>query len=274
MKPKVFPLIIIPFLIQSFFAFSQFSQLETAKLKCYFLLTWQEDSLNPFHIREEKMVLLLGNQTSLFCSYGSYFLDSVVQKNANMNVETYRQLNAPRRFAHHFRVMKNFLAGQITTSDRVFSDAYIYNEPMSKIQWKLTNETSQIKGYSVQKATTNFGGRVWEAWFAESIPFKDGPYKFSGLPGLILKIQDNKGHYIFEIESIQATNENVYTRHLSNDIQTNKRQFIEIQKKFSQDAAGSILTSGVPLHQSQNADLKIIEDNMRRRNNPIELTAD
>lgn len=274
MKPKVLPLIIIPFLIQSFFAFSQYTQLEPAKLKCYFLLTWQEDSLNPFHKREEKMVLLLGKQNSLFLSYGSFFLDSVVQKNANMNFETFRQLNAPRRFAHHFSILKNFPTGQITTSDRVFSDVFIYNEPMSKIQWKLTNETSQIKGHSVQKATTSFGGRVWEAWFAESIPFKDGPYKFSGLPGLILKIQDTKGHYIFEIKSIQATNEYVYFRHLSNHIQTTKRQFLEIQRRFSQDAAGIILSSGVPLHQSQNADLKRIEANLRRRNNPIELSAE
>lgn len=43
----------------------------------------------------------------------------------------------------------------------------------------------------------NFGGRIWTAWFAPEIKIADGPYKFSGLPGLILKLEDDKGDYRF-----------------------------------------------------------------------------
>ena len=266
--------ILLIFALQSNFVLGQlFIDLEPAKLKVIYNLTWQQDSLNPFRLREEKMVLLLGNQYSSFLSYGSYFIDSIVKVHPNMDIITFRQFNAPRS-AHQFRVKKNFLEGQIITTDRVFSDVFVYTEPMSKINWKITGETSQIKGYRVQKATTHYGGRTWEAWFTEAIPFNDGPYKFSGLPGLILKVQDARGHYIFEIESIHTTNEKVYFRQLSSTIQTTKAQFLEIRKRFSQEAANMIRASGVPLHQDQIDNLERAAQNMRRDNNPIELTAD
>ncbi|MDD3333554.1 MAG: GLPGLI family protein [Proteiniphilum sp.] len=34
-----------------------------------------------------------------------------------------------------------------------------------------------------------------------------GPWKFSGLPGLIMSIQDTKGHYTFEISGLENTRE-------------------------------------------------------------------
>lgn len=33
-----------------------------------------------------------------------------------------------------------------------------------------------------QKATCDFAGRKWIAWFTTEIPIQDGPYKFYGLP--------------------------------------------------------------------------------------------
>ncbi len=46
------------------------------------------------------------------------------------------------------------------------------------------------------------GGRLWEAWFSPDLPFSEGPYKFSGLPGLIMKVKDARGHYEFTINSL------------------------------------------------------------------------
>jgi hypothetical protein len=36
-----------------------------------------------------------------------------------------------------------------------------------KISWSLTNETKKFGEYTLQKATANFGGRSWVAWFNE-----------------------------------------------------------------------------------------------------------
>lgn len=69
-----------------------------------------------------------------------------------------------------------------------------YNETV-KFDWKISNEKAKIGAYNAQKATTEFGGKKWTAWFSPDLPFQDGPYKFSGLPGLIVKIEDEGKNY-------------------------------------------------------------------------------
>ncbi|EJL75026.1 GLPGLI family protein [Chryseobacterium populi] len=77
-----------------------------------------------------------------------------------------------------------------------------------KINWKISNEKETILGYIAQKATTIFAGREWTAWFTTEIPISDGPYKFNGLPGLILKIHDKTNTHLFEIISVKKKKSN------------------------------------------------------------------
>ncbi|MDR6514897.1 GLPGLI family protein [Chryseobacterium camelliae] len=74
-----------------------------------------------------------------------------------------------------------------------------YNET-PKFDWKILNEKEKIGAYNAQKATTEFGGRKWTAWFSTDLPFQDGPYKFSGLPGLIVKIEDEAKDYSWVLQ--------------------------------------------------------------------------
>lgn len=76
----------------------------------------------------------------------------------------------------------------------------VYSYPTKDpIKWKLENNTKTYQGFKAQKATANYGGRKWIAWFTKEIPFNEGPYKFQGLPGLILEIQDTKENYRFNL---------------------------------------------------------------------------
>lgn len=74
-----------------------------------------------------------------------------------------------------------------------------YNEDL-KFNWKIDAQKEKIGDYNTQKATTEYGGRKWIAWFASDIPLQDGPYKFYGLPGLIVKISDDGGNYSWELK--------------------------------------------------------------------------
>lgn len=74
-----------------------------------------------------------------------------------------------------------------------------YNEDV-KFNWSILSDKVKIGTYTTQKATTEFGGRKWTAWFSTDIPFQDGPYKFYGLPGLIVKIEDDGGNYSWELK--------------------------------------------------------------------------
>jgi len=57
------------------------------------------------------------------------------------------------------------------------------------------SKTKNIAGYDCLPATLNFRGSVFLAYYTPDIPTTFGPWKFSGLPGLILEISslDNPG---------------------------------------------------------------------------------
>lgn len=68
-----------------------------------------------------------------------------------------------------------------------------------KMTWKLLNDIKVDGQYTLQKATTTFGGRNWIAWFSKDVDLSEGPYKFRGLPGLIFEIKDDKNNFIFKL---------------------------------------------------------------------------
>ena len=84
----------------------------------------------------------------------------------------------------------------------VYTIEYVGIQPFkvlrnSKLKWSLSNEKRIIEGYNCQKAILNFGNRQWAAWFTQEIPIHEGPYIFSSLPGLIVKISDTQNQHSF-----------------------------------------------------------------------------
>ena len=90
--------------------------------------------------------------------------------------------------------------GKVRTYTREPDSAYngYYDEPYPSQQWSLTQDTATICSYHCQKATCHYHGRDFEAWFTTEIPMRFGPWKFGGLPGLIVKVYDTDRLYTFE----------------------------------------------------------------------------
>lgn len=66
-------------------------------------------------------------------------------------------------------------------------------EDIPKLKWEILESQKLIGEFNCQKARTTFRGRTYFAWFTSEIPTNFGPWKFHGLPGLILKITDVEG---------------------------------------------------------------------------------
>nr|WP_298001267.1 GLPGLI family protein [uncultured Flavobacterium sp.] len=75
--------------------------------------------------------------------------------------------------------------------------------------WKITNETKQIQNFTCYKATTAFRGNTFEAWFTPDIPINAGPWKWYGLPGLILEATDKDQSVVFKVEKIEKLTEEI-----------------------------------------------------------------
>ncbi len=82
-----------------------------------------------------------------------------------------------------------------------------FTEPCPPQQWILHNDTMTVLEHSCQKATCHWRGRDFVAWFAKDIPIRRGPWKFNGLPGLILKLYDTDRFYTFEAVNLKNSNE-------------------------------------------------------------------
>jgi len=156
------------------------------------------DSNNKEDVKNEMMYLDIDQKGSTYYSRDKFVSDSLT------NVEIQKQLKA---FSGNMNVNRKEKQGQVSFKvtkaypdfttylfRNISSDRYKIKESQ-KPEWKILSDKQKIGEYNTQKATTSFGGREWVAWFSTDIPFQDGPYKFYGLPGLIVKIEDATGSH-------------------------------------------------------------------------------
>lgn len=83
-----------------------------------------------------------------------------------------------------------------------YSSPHISGEDFPTFTWNVSRDIKKIGGYTCYKATTRFRGRDYTAWFTMDIPIQDGPWKFWGLPGLILEVSDSLNQVKFTAQSI------------------------------------------------------------------------
>lgn len=80
--------------------------------------------------------------------------------------------------------------------ENIDESIYKINEELPHLLWQTeSNETKRIERFSCNKAKVTFRGRNWIAWYSTEIPYSFGPWKFNGLPGLILEIYDDTNRY-------------------------------------------------------------------------------
>ncbi|TVQ16966.1 MAG: GLPGLI family protein [Bacteroidetes bacterium] len=152
------------------------------------------------------------------------------------------------------------------------ADFFQYSEKHANFDWIIREERKTYHSYNTQKATTYYGGRLWKAWFTPSVPIGDGPYKFAGLPGLILKMTDSQNYYTFSIISIEkpTAGENLKIPTDYTIIDTTREQFLKSYLNYTQNPFQAM----EGLIQADPLDIEVRKRQTLRRNNPIELKPD
>ena len=90
---------------------------------------------------------------------------------------------------------------------------------MNIFEWKVNNETKKILGYVCQRAVTHFRGRKYEAWFTTQLP-QGGPWKYDGLPGMILEIKSEQP--MIEFKAVAISSQKVYNSEGYNRLKTDE----------------------------------------------------
>lgn len=108
-------------------------------------------------------------------------------------------------------VIKDRVNAVSTVYDKAgLADYGYYSEPFSELEWSIMEDsTKTVMGYECIKAAADYHGRAWSVWFAPEIPVQDGPWKFCGLPGLILEACEPSGQHHFIATGIETSDKEI-----------------------------------------------------------------
>ncbi|UTX47465.1 GLPGLI family protein [Chryseobacterium sp. MA9] len=189
------------------------------------------DSINLVSMKSERTFLDIKGDRSLFISENKLKRDSLfsslrseAKENDKKEEKDFSKLEGKKHFEPTF--FEYFISKSIPDQKVYYYERaagkQIYYQEDRPVQWEMTNVVEKQNGYSAQKAVTEFGGRVWTAWFTKDVPVSDGPYKFSGLPGLIVKLEDDKGDYKFDLVK-KLIIQNAFEEQISSDAKQSTR---------------------------------------------------
>jgi len=259
MKKLIYLLLFFPVT----YSFSQ-NRLDTASLKCSYIYTYLKDTINKVQ-NEDLLYLQIGKNLSKCYSYYTFQSDSLslTRDGKEIRRQLFKKAVADakggvpqggfpyKRMRTH--VYKNYPQGKMTVTDGLALQDYIYEDELNAQDWQIQDSIKTILDYSCQKAECHFRGRQWTAWFSTDIPISDGPWKFSGLPGLIMEAYDRGRQYHFTIIGLQKVEDEpiVFSRTYVGSKKfekTNRKDFLKAQKRYLMDISGHIeLETGIDL---------------------------
>ena len=262
-------------LILLFFSFKILAQQQSqAKFnyKATYQLEYQEDSTDENSKKSEVGVLYLSDGQSRYSSLGKAVKDSLehMPNPKKMRMDEYNQMTDFK-----YKIFKNYQKSEIILAEKIFQYELKYKQNLKQIDWEIQPEDKKILGFKVQKATGFFAGRNYVAWFAPELPFSDGPYKFSGLPGLILEISDSQNQYRFSLTRFQELEKSVSKiLNLDNYKAVTQKELDRVRDDYNRDPIGTMQKAGITFGWSEEDEAKTrreLRGKYIKRNNPIEL---
>lgn len=242
----------------------------------YYEVNFKRDSAGSYPAKDV-LVLEINKDYNIFLSNDYIVTDSLnnINKDNQAFAEPkFEQVVLYKKDNHKFDFIQNL-------------SMYYYKYPAKReIKWNISNEHKKIGIWAATKATTDFGGRKWTAWFSQDIPLPYGPYVFYGLPGLILEVNDSENNYRFNLIQNKnykvELNSNNFIEKLFGDrkIDITEKDWQKIQlnyynnpiPEYKEGKAVMFTDKGDEYTQNDYRNLeKSIQNQIRIYNNPIEL---
>lgn len=110
----------------------------------------------------------------------------------------------------HLIFMENWYDNLLTVKDTVILD------------WIIKDDIKMIGQFKCQKATVKFRGRKYESWFSLEHNYSFGPYKFHGLPGIVIQIYSLDSKVSFNATKMFSVNSSDVLYKYQNKVQESK----------------------------------------------------
>lgn len=175
--------------------------------------------------RDIPFVLLANKTQSKFYSPATEYKDSLESTPQGRAISKQLFSDAVRRYSEtkdmnamdnvtyrtFLYIFRSYPDNEMTVYDKAGSlEQGCYTEPLDEIEWEISDSTKTILGYDCEMATTSYHGRNWTVWFAPDIPLQEGPWKLTGLPGLILEATESSGQHSFVATGLQTSDQEIF----------------------------------------------------------------
>lgn len=249
------------------------SGLLTSQNRFKYQLKFKIDSTNREFVQEEIFNLDVDTNGSIFYSEVLAKLDSL--KSANPSAYENRKFEPKLDYL----ISYDYNNQEVLFAETIGAAMYKVKEPR-EIKWTISDEVKKHGKYNVQKATTRFGNRDWIAWFSKDLSVFDGPYKFKGLPGLIVEMYDAKKDYVFELYQIQKINKlysfNYFEKLGLKTLSVDYEKYHKLKKEDEENPEKALLQiQGFDKMNIPASQMKVIKEQLLNRrkklNNSIEL---
>lgn len=237
----------------------KYVQFDTATIRVWYALNAQDIKDENTYI--DWQILEIGKHSNKYYSYFVWESDSLrtVDLKANHSGNFSNKL-LPRgrngngnwnELQYHVLIAEK---GNVRTYNRERLSQYegYYDEPYADQKWTLTQDTATISGYHCQKATCHYHGRDFEAWFTTEVPVRYGPWKFGGLPGLIIKVYDTDHLYTFECTNVERANRPMVKSKYASRKPIKRETVLKFERKINENPSKTLGwkdLSGNPMSQ-------------------------
>ncbi|NLN96403.1 MAG: GLPGLI family protein [Bacteroidales bacterium] len=244
-----------------------FRIIDTVQLEVLYQLVFIEDTLKHEETLSDHQVLQVGYQNSKYFSKLLFINDSI---NTILEEQNAKNLKSPPKAAAMYEIIRDKKEKTFEVTYRSDDIVFRYFEDIPELSWVIQSERKTIREYSCQKASTTFRGRKYEAWFTPEIPIREGPYKFGGLPGLILEIQDSQKQFIYTCIGIKRIKESIKIRNWQYTV-TTRTKLNEFLERKHKNTVNYYKSRGVTAMIKKDGKFIEVPMNFSLPYNPIEL---
>ncbi len=237
-------------------------------------LTHVIDSTQPDNPFVQRFLLVVSNR---FSYYDGYESGMELLGKPQMRTFVDEHGNAGRALVFGIRngLFKNIAAKKMVIETMILQTEYNIEEPLPDISWTILPEQKTINDYKCQKATCNFKGRNYTAWFSSQLPFRTGPWKLGNLPGLILEAYDTRREVVFECVSFYPPFDGIKPLSAKrNGVNISMEKYKKLQTTLEKDPAA--LNGGIQPRNPNIVATNVSQGSVtapprpRKFNNPIE----
>lgn len=243
---------------------------DNSSYRLTYVLDYKSDSTNSNYSQQDIFYLYVTNTESKFISKNKIIKDSILSDigNGGNPLGFFGLKNRPKS--------KNEYIIYNTKSQKTFIETIGTNNfgyiILDNPKWLMTGRQQNLEKFSSYEAKTqNYLGRNWTALFDSSHSLNVGPYKFNNLPGLVVKVYDDKKDYVFTLQEIKKIDKTPITIVEKYKLLNDREKLLQMKISSLDNPFSEAISSGIKIDVDPKLMKEAIERNKRLNSNPLEL---